>query len=76
MRYVTWGNGTVHIKKDETPGRTVCGRNYRQLDFYSLAEEELDLTHRHLCHKCSGERREGPRTIREALVGKPYERKD
>lgn len=72
MRYVTWGNGTAHIKKDGT--KTVCGRLYRQYDYYTFPEEELDPNCHAVCHKCSGKRREGPRTISEAM-GVPYERR-
>lgn len=58
-------NGFVHVAKN---GKTACGRDYRRYDYIPYYEDEkIDLVHNALCHKCTGRRRTGPRTIAEAM---------
>lgn len=52
--------------------KTLCGRDYLRYDYVTFGEDEFDSNAFALCHKCSGQRREGPRTIREAFQPKYF----
>lgn len=52
--------------------KTLCGRNYLRYDYVTYSENEFDSNAHALCHKCSGQRREGPRTIKEAFQPKYF----
>lgn len=69
------GHNSLHLIQPGT-GKTVCGRNYRNYDYIPYTEEEYKPNYQHLCHKCQNKRREGPRTIKEAMSNQPYERRD
>lgn len=70
MKYVQMTEaGWLHMIGDKE-FTTKCGRNFRRYDcrFFDVVD-----THHALCHKCSGQRRIGPRTIREAFQPGSYE---
>ncbi len=68
-------NGFIHLVRPNTT-KTVCGKNFQAYDYISLTEVELDLNRHVICHRCRGERTEGPRTISEAMSQlQPYERR-
>ena len=67
MKYVQITDaGYLHIDSENpNEDKTKCGLNYRRYDSRRFFDE-VDKHHA-LCHKCSGKRVEGPRTIREAF---------